>query len=227
MVFEAAYAYTGKTVAFRLWSRFEALKMMVGRADDLFGPLIILCQSYLFFNLCGYIYFLLKSMTDSVLEPKSNIVEPLFLLFPLLWRLIVTISFMGKLHCSSSELLSALSYFSNQRAHCSDKKQRRMVSSCLSGLNQIKLAACPFGFYKIKPSIFRTLLSDWLLSLIVTYTIILIQTSDGPSSIISLTRQNNKCLCIWSYWIIVMSSVLFRHNSILWYDNNHIYRDWF
>ncbi len=160
-------------IMYSLWSRFEALKMMVGRADDLFGPLIILCQSYLFFNLCGYIYFLLKSMTDSVLEPRSNIVKPLFLLSPLLWRLIVTIS----LHRSCSELLSVLSYFSNQRANCSGKEERRMVSSCLSGLNQIK------------PSIFPT-----LLSLIVTYTIILLQTSDRPS--ISLTRQKNKCPCI-------------------------------
>jgi len=80
--------------------------------------------------------------------------------------------------------------------------KRQMVSSCLSGLNQITLTACPSGFYKIKPSICLT-----LLSLIVAYTIILLQTSNGPS--ISLTRQKNKCPCIWSYWLMVMSSVLF------------------
>jgi len=80
---------------------------------------------------------------------------PTLLLYPS--RLWFTISFMSKLDRSSFELLSALSYFSNQRANCSDEEERRMVGSFLSRMKQLKLAACPCGFYKIKPSNFLTI----------------------------------------------------------------------
>ena len=54
----------------------------------------------------------------------------------------------------------------------------------LNRLNQIKLAVCPSGFYEIKPSICLTLLSHF-----VTYTVILLQSNGGNSSINSVTKN--------------------------------------
>ena len=58
-----------------------------------------------------------------------------------------------------------------------DEAERQVVRDFLNRTNQVKLAACPSGFYKIKPAIFLT-----LLSLIVTYTIILLQTNNGGAN---------------------------------------------
>ena len=53
---------TGKSDGdiYSLWSRFEALTVMVGRADKLFGSMVVLCQGYLFSNICGCVYYLKK-----------------------------------------------------------------------------------------------------------------------------------------------------------------------
>ena len=66
-----------------------------------------------------------------------------------------------------------------------------MVSSLLAGLKQAKLAAQPSSFYRIKRSI---LLS--ILSLISTYTIILLQAKSGNVLKETFNLQNNTCACI-------------------------------
>ena len=93
-------------------------------------------------------------------------------LYPL--RLMLTMFLMSQLHTSSCELLSVVSRLCSQRVFLSDEEERRVSRTFLERLKQIKLAASPSDFYKIKPSVFLT-----LLSLIVTYTIILLQTNDG------------------------------------------------
>jgi len=184
----AAPSVPKSKLIYNLWSRFETLTVMVSRADALFGSMVIICQGILFSMICGLVYFLLNTMKTQP-ETLGIILQtllPSFLLYSS--RLWFTISFMSKLDRSSFELLSTLSYFSNQRANCSDEEERRMIGSFLGRMKQLKLAAYPSGFYKIKPSVFLN-----MLSLVVTYTIILLQTSDGSSK--NMNSQNNTCAC--------------------------------
>ena len=101
------------------------------------------------------------------------IFELLDMLFQQPMRLIFTISFMSRLDGSTSELSSSLAlYFNSNKLYYSDGEERQVVRDFLNRLNHIKLAACPSGFYTIKPAIFLT-----LLSLVVTYLIILLQSN--------------------------------------------------
>ena len=168
-------------------SRFEALAVMVGRTDKLFGAIVILFQGYLFTFICGLVYLLLKIiMNDRIKEFQSATGVILFCIIifqPI--RLLLSISLMSKLNGSSSELTSATALFFNKRLHCSDKEEQKVVRHFLNRLNQVKLTACPCGFYKIKPHIYLT-----MLSLIVTYTVILLQSNDGDGGATQSLAKN-------------------------------------
>jgi len=184
---ELAHEGSKSGIIYNLWSRFEALKVMVQRADRIFGPLVILCQGFLFFNICGFVYIYLEMAMKNMIQGLP-IYFWFYLISPLL-RLLFTVCFTIQLECSSSELSSTVALYFNKRLHCFDDEERQMTLYFLNRLNQIKLAACPSGFYRIKPSIFLT-----MLSLILTYTILLLQTNDNPTQISTL--QNNNCTCI-------------------------------
>jgi len=79
---------------------------------------------------------------------------------------------------NQTELRSTVAYLSHRLERSSDKEERRIVRSFYGRLKETKLAACPSGFYKVKPSVLLT-----LLSLVVSYTIILLQTNNngGPT----------------------------------------------
>lgn len=158
---------------YNLSSRLETLIVMLRRADQLFGGIVILSQGTLFFLICCTVYslFVLPSVNDMGILPK--ILECLILYPP---RLLFTVSFMCKLHGSSDDLISEVAHFAHKREYIADKEERRIVGAFLSRLKQAKLSAHPARFYKMKPSVLLT-----LLSLIVTYTIILMQTNAGGS----------------------------------------------
>ncbi len=158
---------------YNLSSRLETLVLMLRRADQLFGSTVILSQSTLFFLICCTVYslFVLPSVGDIGVLPK--ILECLILYPP---RLLFTVSFMCKLHGSFDDLISEVAHFSHKREYFADKEERIAVGAFLGRLKQTKLSAHPARFYKIKPSVLLT-----LLSLIVTYTIILMQTNAGGS----------------------------------------------
>jgi len=161
-------------IMYSLWSRFEALAEMVGRADKLFGAMVVLCQGNLFTMICCIVYFFMKTIMDNSIKEFQIATEALLfciLIFQPI-RLLLSISLMSKLEGSSSELISTTALFFNKRLHFSDKEEQKVVRYFLNRLNQIKLTACPSGFYKIKPHIYLT-----MLSLIVTYTVILMQSN--------------------------------------------------
>lgn len=143
-------------------------------------------------KLCGNVYFLFRDLSASNAELSPPILI-CYLLFPA-FRFVLTLSLMCKLDRSSFELLSTVAYFTNRRANCSGKEERRMVNSFLNRLKQIQLAPCPSCYYHVKQSIFLS-----ALNLIVTYTIILLQTNnEGPSKSIGMSVQDNDisvCIC--------------------------------
>jgi len=49
-------------IIYSLWSRFEAITVMVRRADNIFGPLVILCHGYFFFTFVVSFTFILKQL---------------------------------------------------------------------------------------------------------------------------------------------------------------------
>lgn len=45
-------------IIYSLWSRFEALIVMVKRADDVFGPIVIMCQGYLLTSIFSCVFYI-------------------------------------------------------------------------------------------------------------------------------------------------------------------------
>lgn len=148
---------------------------MVKRADNLFGSIVIINKGVLFLNICGVVYVVFKLIKAPPSDQESHLMSVVFYILNnlLLYscRLLFTISFMSKLSSTSDDLISTVAYSSSQRGHSWTEKERAAFSSFFGRLNQAKISACSSGFYNIKPSIGLT-----LLSLIVTYTIILLQT---------------------------------------------------
>lgn len=174
------------TLVYGLWCRFEALTVMVQRGDQLFGTIVIIGQGVLFSNICISIYFILQqSIKTSHLE-LGAFYEMLFYLFIYISRLIFTISFMSKINKVSSELLSTVSSFLNQRQRHSDDEEKQIIRAFLDKLKETEWSACPSSFYKIKYSVFLT-----LLNLTVNYTIILLQTNNGSQNYDGLQRPFN------------------------------------
>ena len=162
-------------IIYSIWFRLENLIVVKRRADKLFGGMVIICHGMLFFNICCYVYvFLDTTKAASTVNSSDELPLVLTCLFFYPSRLVFNVSFMSKLHISSGQLLTAVSHISLRRTFIADEKERQIVQSLLGRLNESKLAAYPSGFYKMKPSVVLT-----LLSLIVTYTIILLQTNES------------------------------------------------
>ncbi len=142
----------------------------------------------LFFNICCCVYSFLNSMIqkNSTDDPPDDLSMLLTCLFFYPSRLVFVVCFMSKLHKSSGQLLTAVARFNLKRTLGAYEGEQRVLHSFLSRLDESRLAAHPSGFYKIKPSVFLT-----LLSLIVTYTIILMQTSGGNNATIGAYSQKN------------------------------------
>ncbi len=160
-----------------LWSKYENLRSLLSRADNIFGPLIILSHGLAFFIICTSVYSLLiivKNPADIPTEyPNIKWWISLTLVSQFV-RLTVGVSLLSGVERSSKSLLSSVACLSLRRGHASEKEERRIIKAFLRRLETNTLAANPSGFYTITPSIGLT-----LLSLVVTYTIILLQTNSG------------------------------------------------
>lgn len=155
----------------RIWSDFEHLRVMVSRANGLFGPTVMLNHGVAFFIICGSLFLTLNSLkkwenTDTILP----ILLACLVFFPS--RLLFSILLMSKVSGSSDHLLSTVALYSTSKWLSMEKKERKTVHGFLNRIQHVKLAACPSGFYRITHSILLT-----LLSLIVSYTVIFIQSN--------------------------------------------------
>ncbi len=159
---------------YNLRSRFETLTHMVERADRIFGAIIVICHGILFFCICATVYIILYTISNQSDGDFNSLPLYLTCLFQYPSRLLFSVCFMSKLNGSSAKFRSAVAYLSHRLERSSDKEERRIVRSFYGRLKDTKLAACPSGFYKVKPSVLLT-----LLSLVVSYTIILLQTNNN------------------------------------------------
>jgi len=157
---------------------YNSIGSLATRADYLFGPLIVLNHGIMFFFIC--------TLTSTILKPslwaRSDSLRYLLLanLVFFLARLIWPIMFMSKLHGSSERLKAAvLSSFSrtiaenqpNKKSSTEDITTNKSIKKFAFLLVNKSLLACPSELYCITPSIFLT-----MLSLLATYTIIILQS---------------------------------------------------
>lgn len=165
-----------------IWSRFDDVKEMISRADQLFGPIIILNHGVSFFNLCCYVYYLLNwvkiQQKGDAASEKTLLLswEQIFAAVPLLFiRLFLSIFLISKVVSKSNSLTATVARLSVTRSSSEvndvNKEERRIIKVFLIQLQSSNgLVACPSSLYTIKLSILPT-----LISLIVTYSIILLQ----------------------------------------------------
>jgi len=153
----------------QMGSRFENLRMMLDKADSLFGPLVIANHGVTFFVICSSIFSLLNMVKNPKDAQGFEFLLVNLVVFP--FRLLFSIGLMSSVHSAASELLSSLACYWAQKWYSLGKEESRSLNSLVDRLQHVKLAASPSGYYNIKPSILLT-----MLSLIVTYTIVLLQS---------------------------------------------------
>jgi len=149
------------------WSRFVAIRRGIRRTDQLFGPLIIFNHGTLFFAICGTFY----DMSQFLIQHHS--VPPIMLLSQMMSisRLLFGITLMMRVFTFANQLQATVTEISCTHWKSLKENEHRILSPFMSELQSCQLAASPSNLYCIKPSIFLS-----MLSLVVTYTIVLIST---------------------------------------------------
>ena len=163
----------------QIWCRFENLSSLVNRANKIFGPMIIINHGVSLFSLCCTVYSLFywiqsQGKVDAATQyvPWQGLLLYLLVLLP---RIIFSIYLMSELKKRSNSLTGAVTKLLAFRCNFSGKEERCNIKAFLNRLQFAGLSACPGGFYHITPSVLLN-----LLSLTVSYTIILLQS---PSTI--------------------------------------------
>jgi len=164
-----------------VWARFENLRILLHRADGLFGSLMILSHGDAFFIVCTTFYSLLNVvMRPDIIYSDGYVGEDpywkfgvFFCFFFHLLRIVIGVFLISKVSQSSSQLRSTVACLMLRRCSLSDKEERRIIKSFMNRLENNQVSACTAGFYNITPSVLLT-----LLSLIVSYTIILLQSNN-------------------------------------------------
>jgi len=95
-------------------------------------------------------------------------------------RILLNVFLIAKVGHSSGSLLTAVVNHSTHRSRASNIEERRVIKSFLGRLEHTTLGANPSGFYKVSPSVLLT-----LLSLIVSYTIILLQSGSNDAKVVN------------------------------------------
>ena len=152
-----------------IWVRFERIRAMIGRANDLFGPTIILNHGGMFYVNCTIAFCLFDMLKD----PEEAGGFPSFVIgfFFFATRFYFGVYFMSQVYCSTGRLVASVSELSAQWCNSPVENDRHVIRSFLGRIQNIRLAACPSGYYDITPSILLT-----LLSLTISYIIVLLQT---------------------------------------------------
>ena len=151
----------------RMSRLYDSIAHLVFRANYLFGHVVILSNGLSIFAICGFVPILLKNPLNE--HPFLPYIFTVFL-FRLIWPILMS----SKLYTSVARLrASVLSFQSRADLNSFSLPEEKAVNALLMQLQEDKLVASPMGLYTITPSILLH-----VLSIVVTYIIILLQTND-------------------------------------------------
>ena len=148
----------------RVWKKYETVYGFVNRGNHLFGSSIFCIDVSTFLLMCSGLYHALQDVpiAEKLVFSVTRLIE--VLQFILMNRL------MSHPALAKEELKTSLAALLSQKWQLLCEDDRRLLVAFQARLDNGKLAASPFNLYNVKPS---NILS--MLSLIVTYMIVLIQ----------------------------------------------------
>lgn len=165
------------------WQRYDRVRHLVERADDLFGLIVLINLGMKLFAICIVIYSILKKNRltgiSAVLtnDHQDRDWENLYLnllvtnLVIFLSRLIFLVFGFSKLHLASGKLRKGANTLLNQHWCILNEESRQILAVFKADLSEDQLTPCPLGLFRITPSILLT-----MMGLAVSYIVILLQS---------------------------------------------------
>lgn len=151
----------------RIWSKYNRVRRLVKRADQLFGWMLLFDFGIKFFMVCLLSYNLLANSTRNTATTQ---IISLFLMITYIIRLVNSVSLMSEVQESRVLLTAQMSVHHNTHWMDVDAESRQVLSDFKMEVIADQLAASPLGLFTVNHGLMLT-----LLSLIVTYLLILIQ----------------------------------------------------
>lgn len=143
---------------------YDFISTAVSHVDSLFGLIIVLN--------CGFNFILTCILTSLTLKDPKRLLLHLpnlsFYFLRIVWPIILT----SKVYTEAGRLRNAVLSSHTKLSSTLLPSERRCLKTFLMQLQDKQLAACPLNLYNITPSILLT-----MLSLVVTYTVILMQSN--------------------------------------------------
>ena len=151
-----------------IWSQYEVLRKLVGKANKLFGAILLVSHSAGFFAICSLTYAILSQVRTLEL---TSLALYIFILAYCIMRVVYPILMQDRLKQSFNQLKSTLTVFLSDHWLSLTDGERFIATTMLNRFQEGSLIASPLGLYNIE----RSLLLSFL-SLTVSYIIILLQT---------------------------------------------------
>ena len=150
----------------RIWEKYETILLMVNRANKLFGTSILFGYSAVFIYCSISCFMSIKLFTVS----PALAIGFLTVFLCATSRMLLMNRLMSHLLLSCQQLKSTTAATLGRKWHLLPEEDRLVLTSFHARLDNQELSANPFDLYTVNPS---NLMS--ILSLIVTYTIVLLQ----------------------------------------------------
>ena len=151
-----------------VWTQMEKIRGFVGRANQMFGPLIFISHGCTFVFACSLTYFVLRNINTS---PASELFKLILIALTNVARLIVPVLVMDRLPRSCRQFQASLSEQLGENWFLLTENERSIVSTFLNHAQNTCMSVTPSDLYGVNRSL---LLS--MLSLTVTYIVILLQS---------------------------------------------------
>jgi 7tm Chemosensory receptor len=150
------------------WTQMEKIRGFVGRANQIFGPLILIHHGCIFILACCLTYTVLRSINTS---PASELFKLILIALVNVAHLIVPVLVMDRLSRSCRQFQASLSELFSENWFLLSENERSIVSTFLNRAQSTYMSVSPSDLYGVNRSL---LLS--MLSLTVTYIVILFQS---------------------------------------------------
>ena len=151
-----------------IWKRYETIKGLVDRANQLFGVTVVTNQLSYICMTCLIIYIIVFPNDEGSYD-FTHIVTFILAVLRIFWVNWV----MSQVYLSCEKLGNSVASVLSQQWHLDSGDNRVMLTSFLLRLNNENVAACPLNLYNIDPSNLLT-----LFTLHASYIIFLLQIHD-------------------------------------------------